>query len=977
MPFVHKPLLGLLLGVALPVAALCAVVPSPATAQPAPAPAPAPASPSGWMAGEGLRVDPELKLGTLSNGMRFVIRRNRTPPGDASLRLAIDTGSLNEAEDQRGLAHFLEHMVLNGTKNVPEGEFVKRLERAGLRFGPDTNASTGFGETVFKLDLPETDDKTLDEAFFLLREVAGRATLDAAAIDRERGIILSEERARATPGFRQLNDSLPWLFPGQLLPGRLPIGTPEVIRTAPRQRLLDFYRAWYRPERATLVVVGDIDVAATEKRIRAQFDDWRGQGPAGVPAAQGSPVPRGTQARVFVDPAIAAGIELTWVRPADLQRDSVAKRRRELEESIAVAVLNRRLEKLAQADQAPPFVSARGGTSDLEQTAEITTVSAQARLGDWRKALAAIDAEQRRLVTFGVTADELERELTGARAGLEAAVASAATRTSASLAEGIAGAVDRRTVVTSPADRLAFYEAAVNGLDPARVGVAARRLFEGSGPLVYLTLPRPLANAEQTLLASYSAAQRLGVTAPLARTAIAWPYGDFGKAGTVAERRELPAIGTTLVRFSNGVRLTVRPSQTRKEQILVQVRFGDGRLAIAPDRLSPEWSLGQALTFGGTTRLDVDSLNRALNGKLLGAGFDVSDDRFALVGGTRPADFRTQMQLLAATLTDAAWRPQGLERIKATANQIHDRFESTPGGVLTRDQGKLLRSGDRRWELPNRSAMRAATIAEARALLDPARASGPLEVIVVGDVTVEQAIAETAATFGALPPRVGPRLAAGPMRFPAPPATPVTLFHKGREDQAMGFIAWPTTGYGSGTRMLARQLSLLGAVFQLRLTDRLREKEGVSYSPGAAHAASSVWDDYGYLAAQIEAPPATLDSFFAAAQEIASDLATKPISADELDRARKPLLQSIERARDGNAYWLSALGDAGEDPFVLETILTQEADYRAATPASLQAAAARYLVGARAFKIKVVKGVPPRELPVIPVPGAMPAPERG
>jgi zinc protease len=218
-----------------------------AAAQPLRPPAPLSSSTS-WMRGEGLRADPELKLGTLPNGLRYVVRRNRTPPGEASVRLRIDTGSLNEADDQRGLAHFLEHMVLNGTEKVPEGDFVRRLERAGLRFGPDTNASTGFGQTVFKLDLPETDKSTLDEAFFLLREVVGRATLDAAAVDRERGIILSEERARATPAYRLLVDQLAWLYPGQRVGQRLPIGTPEVIRSAPRQRLLDYYRAWYRPE---------------------------------------------------------------------------------------------------------------------------------------------------------------------------------------------------------------------------------------------------------------------------------------------------------------------------------------------------------------------------------------------------------------------------------------------------------------------------------------------------------------------------------------------------------------------------------------------------------------------------------------------------------------------------------------------------------------------------------------------------------
>lgn len=911
---------------------------------------------SSWMRGEGLRPDPELQLGRLANGMRYVIRRNRTPPGDASIRLHIDTGSLNEAEDQRGLAHFLEHMVLNGTENVPEGEFVKRLERHGLRFGPDTNASTGFGQTIFKLDLPETDKATLDKAFFLLREVAGRATIEAAAVERERGIILSEERARATPAFRQMNDELAWLFPGQLLPHRLPIGTVEVIRNAPRQRLVDFYRAWYRPEKATLIIVGDIDPADVQRRIAAEFGDWRGIGPAGTPANQGLPQARGTAASVFVDPAIAAGVRLAWVRPPEVQPDSVAKRARELEEQFAAAILNRRLEKLAQSDTTPPFVSAALGISELEDTAETTSLGAVARLGNWRSALRAVDQEQRRLVQFGVTPDELERELAGSRAALQASVAAASTRTSAALAEALAGAVDRETVVTSPADRLAFFETIAPQLTPERIHAAAKRLFQGSGPLLYLTLPRPLPMARQTLLAAYTASQKVAITAPVTRERVVWPYERFGTPGTIAERREFAEIGATHIRFTNGVRLTVRPSDRRKEQVLVQVRFGDGRLTMDPARTSLEWALGPGLTGGGTTRLDVDSINRALTGRLVGAGFDVADDRFVLAGSTRPADFATQMQLLAATMTDAGWRPTGWDRTRAQANSIHDRFESTPSGVLGRDSGVLLRSGDRRWQLPGRAIMRASTIAEGRALLDPALRSGPIEVIIVGDITVERAIAETATTFGALPPRPPSRAQAGTLRFPA--ASETTLFHKGRTDQAVGFIAWPTTGFSPQTRVLARTLSLLGSVFQLRLTERLREAEGASYAPGAGIAASQVWPDYGYLAAQMEAPPEKLASFFAAAQEIAADLAVRPVSEDELNRARRPTLEGIDRARDGNGYWLGALADLGEDPFTLQTILTQRADLEAVTPAALQEAARRFLRADTAYRIRVVKGTP-------------------
>jgi zinc protease len=254
--------------------------------------------------------------------------------------------------------------------------------------------------------------------------------------------------------------------------------------------------------------------------------------------------------------------------------------------------------------------------------------------------------------------------------------------------------------------------------------------------------------------------------------------------------------------------------------------------------------------------------------------------------------------------------------------------------------------------------MRASSIAQGRTLLDPALRSGPIEVIIVGDIGVDQAIAETAATFGALPPRPAQRRKAGAMRFPAAPATPVTLFHKGREDQAVGMIAWPTIGYSPETRLLARTLSLLGSVYQLRLTERLREEEGVSYSPGAGSAASQVWADYGYLAAQIEAPPEKLDEFFVAAQEIATDLAARPISEDELNRARRPSLEAIDRARDGNNYWLGALADIGEDPFRLQSILTQRPDLESISPQALQEAARRFLVPATAFRLKVVKGTP-------------------
>ncbi|WP_309646323.1 insulinase family protein, partial [Phenylobacterium sp.] len=168
-----------------------------------PAPTATKMKPGEWaQARSDLAPDPDIRFGALPNGMRYAIRKQSIPPGQAALRLRFDAGSLMETDKQQGIAHFLEHMAFNGSKTVPEGDMIKILERLGLAFGADTNASTDFDETVYKLDLPRTDDETVDTSLMLLREAAGNLTLDPAAIDRERGVVLSEERARDTPPYR-------------------------------------------------------------------------------------------------------------------------------------------------------------------------------------------------------------------------------------------------------------------------------------------------------------------------------------------------------------------------------------------------------------------------------------------------------------------------------------------------------------------------------------------------------------------------------------------------------------------------------------------------------------------------------------------------------------------------------------------------------------------------------------------------------
>jgi zinc protease len=901
-----------------------------------------------------LTPDEAARFGTLPNGMRYVLKRNATPAGAASIRLRFDAGSLHEAEDQRGLAHYIEHLTLNETRNVPEGELVRILERAGLRFGPDTNASTGFEQTLYMLDLPRADAETVDTALFLMREVAGEATLSQRAIDNERGIILSEERTRATPTFRLAEDELGFLYRDDILARRMPIGTTEVIQTAPRERFVAFYDNFYRPERATLVAVGDFDLDEMEAKIRARFSDWRARGADGGDRPPVNLPERGVETRVFVEPGVPTRVTMSWVAPLDESPDTAARRVARAEEALAIQILNRRFERIATSENAP-LIAGLALRHRVGLRGEVVQVIGVSQAGAWTPALATIEQEQRRLVQHGVTDAEIAREVSEMRARLTAAAAGAATRNSADIAMAVVNSVNEGRVFLSPAAELALFDRAAEGLTAARVNAAAARVFAGgSGPLVHLASPQPVEGSETALAAAFAEARRTPVAAPQVQQAAAWPYTSFGTPGRVVERREIAGTGATAVRFANGVRLTVRPTQFRDDEVIASVRFGRGQLGLPTDRPSPIWGYAAGgFAAAGLGQLSFEDLQQVLAGRVYGLDAGVAEDAFTLSGRTRPEDLTVQLQLLAAYLTDPGWRAAGWDRLRSFSGTIHDQFETTPGGVFGRDSGALLRGGDARWETPSREQMAAGAIGELRALLEADMRSGPIEVVIVGDVEVDRAVAEVANTFGALPPRTEAAASGRPgVRFPA--AGAVTRTHGGRADQALGFIAWPTTDFYSDVRR-AQGLGLLARILQLRVTDEVRERQGAAYSPVAMHQAADHAGGFGYMGAMIEAPPAAVDAFFTDVLAMARDLRERPIEADELERARRPLVETMQRNRtSNNQWWVGALGGIHGQPARADSISRGVDMVNSFTPAELQALARQYLVEERAWRFSAL-----------------------
>lgn len=895
--------------------------------------------------------DPDIRFGALPNGLRYAIRRQTIPEGQAALRLRIDAGSLMERDDQQGLAHFLEHMAFNGSEAVPEGEMIKILERLGLAFGADTNASTGFDETIYKLDLPRTDEETVSTSLMLLRETAMNLLIAQDAVDRERGIVLSEERARDTPPYRIYKSRLAFLLKDQRLNERYPIGDVEILRSAPATAIRDFYQAYYRPERTLLVAVGDFDVDAMEAQIIEAFSGWTVAGPAGDDPDLGPVAPRGLEAQVAVEPGVQAALQMAWVRGPDQRLDSEARRRDEVIEQLGFSVLNRRLSALARASD-PPFLGAGAFVNDEFGAAETTSILANAQEGRWREALSAIEAEQRRLVEHGVRQDELDREIAEFRARLEASVAGAATRRPSALAQQILGATAEDQVVTSPAQDLALFEAAVEGLDASAVSTALAQAFQGEGPLIFLATPSPVEGDEAAVIAAYQASRATPVSAPDALSQLEWPYSTFGTPGKVAETRDVADLDAVFIRFENGVRLTVKPTRFQDDEILVAVNVGDGLQSLPSDDQSLAWA-AQAFAEGGLGQITAEDMERVLASRVYGVRLRVSDEAFTLTGETRPEDLDVQMQVLGAYLTDPAWRAEAFARIQAAGATIHEQYEATANGVLSRDLAGLLHAGDRRWTFPSKDEIAGARLEDLRNQLAPL-GDAPIEVVIVGDTTVEKATDAVARTLGALPPRAEPSsAAAATVAFPPAPETPLRRTHKGRADQSIGYVAWPSTDFFADPQG-AREAAVLGEILRLRLTEELRESQGATYSPSVNYNHSYVWTGWGYMSASVEIPPAGLDDFFADVAEIAADLRTSPVEADELERARQPRLERIARARVTNGYWLNELTGGQTDPRRLEAIRAVIPGTERVTAEDVQRAAQRILRPDAAWKIEVV-----------------------
>ena len=912
------------------------------TASPAAEAAAATASRPAW-AHElaGRTPDPAVRFGHLPNGLRYALKRNETPKDGVAMRLYIGSGAMAEREEEQGLAHFLEHMAFRGSRNLSDGELVRRTERLGLRLGPDTNAFTAHDQTVYQFNFPRADAEALDTGLTLFREIGEHLTLDAKKVELEKGVILSEERARDSVAFRATRAELNNLLAGTRFAQRWPIGQVSTIQAATPERLRRYYEAHYRPDNALIVVVGPIDVDAVERQVRERFADWK-------PAAAAEAIDFGRAqpaqpAVEFVADGAAERLTLSWVQPADLRLPTLAVERERLLAHLAVAVLNQRLSDRA-LQPGSPFVGANAALQfSVNRLAQVAQLGVSAPSAQWSTAMAAAVDELRRLQQDGVQPDDLQRLLPPIRSHFQALAAQASTRQSAQLADALVRTVHLGAAYTSPGQDVVLAVPMLDALRAEDLTAALRKAFAGQGPVVFRSAKADPVGTE-TLAQQLAQALSRPLAAAQARTEVSWPYTDFGAPSAVLERRQDAELGTTTVRFANGTRLVVKPTAQEKDRIQVHARFGPGRSGVPTERAHALWVL-DSFALGGTGKLSLAEFQQWL----LNIALQMNVNAHTLVGTTRPADLQAQLQVLAAFARDPGFRPELGEKVAAAGPMVGGQIEAQASSVFSRSFSRVISGGDPRMSAIPSAADIAATRAEDFPALLRAPLAGAPDVIIVGDTDVDAAIAAVQASFGAGPER--PRAERLPMKVTLPAAGSVQSdTHGGRADQAVLGQVWALPD-GRTEPALRAVAQVAAAVLRARLVETVREQLGITYAPQAFAAMSLDLPGQGYFAAQIETPPDKFDTFRQLLQRQLRTLADQPVGADELQRARQPIVEARRKAPENNGFWLGWLARIAAEPAMKAEMLGEPAALDAVSAEQVQAFIRERLAGRAAIEV--------------------------
>ena len=940
--------------------ALCLAA-SPATGQVAPAgtaPLPvAPAPAASWPSiGSDVPTDPAWRAGTLANGVRYVVRRGKQPPGTISVRVRMDVGALMETDEQQGWSHLLEHMVFRGTQHYPDGEGVRVWQRLGANFGSDTNAFTTLLATTYALDLPRADAASYNQALSVLSEMLASATVDPKLLATERTVVIAERAQRIPPLVRKMRAvTQPLFFAGTKAAVRDIAGTDATLDAASATALHAYYKQWYRPSRAVVVVVGDADPDLLEQGVRTAFGGWTAEGPEPAQPDLGTPRAPAAPVATVADPQIPAQAILAFVTPHDETAYTTARQQRVFVDAVALGILRRRLDTVAQRGEAVII----GTIGDVRQRGieDELIVSFMPKPDQWPQALEATYRVLNGAIAAPPSQAEIDEQTAKINEGLLASVGGDPTRASASIANGFVTDVDQHMIAAAPRYYSTLFLLERPTLTPAVIQDAIKRLLAPQPRLLVASpTPIPAEVAIRALANSRAIAAEVGAAMrDVSLGQLVLP----GSAATVVRSDRIADLGIERVHLSNGVEIDLKQTAFEKNRIRVQVTFGHGLLGETSGSATSLWS-SAALTAGGIGPFSADELERLGAGRELSFGFGVGVDRFTFNGASGRRDLESMMKLMTAELTQPRFRAAPLGRLRDAVGVGYQSIFSQPVSVFQRFGAPYLHGGDVRFApLPPLSTVQGLTLPAFQRFWTARLSGGPIRVLVVGDFDRDATVAAVARTIGTLAPRTDDRPPAvqTDVRASPPAGAPVQLHHEGDATQAVVAMAYPTIGLLDDIAT-ATALDIAARLVETRMIEQFREQQGGTYAPFASHPQSAAMPHYGVFLAGAQLQTGRIADFDRALAAIIADLAAHGPSPDALARARTVASSAAARAQSDNGYWMGVLSGDLDDPRYAAFAAASVSRWAAVTPEAVKAAVGRYLRRDRGFEIEVLPVAP-------------------
>jgi len=909
-----------------------------------------------------LPTHPELVTGTLDNGLAYIIKQHQNPPGRASIRLHISSGSLNETDAQRGIAHYLEHMAFNGSENFPPGDLIPFFESLGLTFGKHQNAFTSFDQTVYMLDLPETSEEMLTKGMTFFADVLGRLDLDPGEIDNERQVILEERRRGLGPQERITNEVLPRIVPGSRIADRLPIGVEETIKGVEKDDFLDYYNKWYTTGNTTLVVVGDFDPAQVKPVIEKTFGPLPAE-PAREDVNPGSTNYTESFAVVATDPELTTTeIAVLSVGMPQSPTRTEADFRRDLVQQVAMQIFNRRLQERVNAGDVA-FRSGGAFVGDVFNAVRFAQAQAVGDIADWEPMLTELISELQRARRFGFTERELEDVSKLLLAQMRQFSMMESTLPAQFITQFILQGVNEKEPILSASQQLALMEKHLPTITTAEVS----RVFssEWNPGRVAFVLEAPESGAvpsEEELFAAGVAAMNAEVAAAEDAERPDQIMATLPEPADVSEMTLHPPTQVMTASLSNGVIVHHREMDYLDNQASIVVTMAGGRVEENERTRGLTQAAIRAFSRPATRSLTSTNIRDLLTGKNVNVGGFATTDTVKLSISGAPEDLEPGLQVAHLLLTEPMIEPAGFEQWKQAQIQSIEQRKTQPLAKLGELVPKIVfPKGDPRFPALEAEDVRALDIERAQQWLEGLIARAPMEIAIVGDIPRERALELARRYFGSLPPRqpISTDTLKQARTLPPPDAPALTEVEVPTQtEQGVVLVAF----YGSDAADLrdTRLLNVAQQILSTRMIKRIREEEQLVYSIGANHQPAEAFPGYGLFLSAAPTAPAKADVLAATINEMFGKFAETGPSGEEIEVATGQIINSLDEDMKEPAFWSNELQDMTYRGRSLDDVQGAPAAYETISPEEVHDAFKRYYDKDDVLKI-IIRPVPPKE----------------